>query len=108
MEKYGWVFIIFIAIIIYTTGRSNGSENGYNDGYRDGYSDSENEFSDKLEEAENCINLYDQQLYDIESQINSISSDLEFSLDGNYYDLNYSVDSAYSGLNSIWFDSPCR
>jgi|GEM_PF-7023642 hypothetical protein len=112
MEKYGWIFLIFIALIIYFGAYESGSESGYNSGYNSGYdtgySDSENEFSDKLEDAENCINLYDQQISDIENQINNISSDLEFSLSGNYYDLYNAVDSSYSDLNSIWFLNPCN
>ena len=111
MEKYGWIFIIFLAVIIYIGGYNSGSENGYNSGYNDGYADAESELSDQkyiLEDAQNCINLHNEQLEDINSRLNDISSDLEFSLNGDYYDLYNAVDRAYSDINLMMIFNPCN
>lgn len=65
------------------------------------------EKEEELADTENCIFLLREKIDSINSTVNNVASDLDFSLDGNYYDLYDANDSASDELE--WIDSidPC-
>lgn len=115
MDKSTPYVYLFLFIVFMFFAWSSGNESGQQSGYSEGYDLAESDLSDKLataeenlQNAQDCISEINDQLSDAESQVLSISNDLSWSLDGDYYDLYDAADSASSDLNAINFYSRCN
>jgi hypothetical protein len=81
------------------------------DDFDEGYESAMIEVQEKeseLEEAKNCISLWEEKASSTNDQVYYISSDLESSLGGDYYDLYDASESARFDLQMLDFLDPCR